>query len=200
MVGDARVEARVGLEEGGHALFVAGQDHDQVAALVFHGLQEHLDGLLAVVPLVLGPIEIVGLVDEEHAADGLLEHLLGLGRRVAHILAHQVVARGHHQVALAHIAQVVQDARHAHGDGGLARAGLAGEAHVQGGRLGAQAHGLAQPRHQQQAGDLADARLDRRQPDQVAVQLVEQFLDVGLAIGVVQIDQRLLETCVSGMA
>jgi hypothetical protein len=55
---------------------------------------------------------------------------------------------------------------------------------VQRGRLGVQPHLLAQPRHQQQAGDLADARLDRRQADQLAVQLVEQFLYVRFTIGV----------------
>jgi hypothetical protein len=63
---------------------------------------------------------------------------------------------------------------------------------VQRGRLGAQPHLLAQPRHQQQAGDLADARLDRRQANQVAVQLVEQFLYVGLLVSVIEIDRCLI--------
>jgi hypothetical protein len=83
VVGDARAHAGVGLEEGVHAVLVAGQDHHQVVALVLHHLQQDLDGLLAVVAFVLGAVQVVGLVDEEHAAHGLLEHLLGLGRGVA---------------------------------------------------------------------------------------------------------------------
>ena len=49
-------------------------------------------------------------------------------------------------------------------------------------RVGAparQPHALAQAIHEQERGDLADARLHRDEPDQLAVELVEEFLDVG---------------------
>jgi hypothetical protein len=42
------------LEEGVHPVLVAGQDHDEVVALVLHHLQQDLDRLLPVVALVLG--------------------------------------------------------------------------------------------------------------------------------------------------
>jgi hypothetical protein len=114
---------------------VAGEDHHQVVALVLHHLQQDLDRLLAVVALVLGPVEVIGLVDEQHAAHRLLEHFLGLRRGVADVLADQVVARHRDQMALAHIAEPMQDLGHAQRDRGLAGAGVAGEAHVQRRRL-----------------------------------------------------------------
>ena len=40
-----------------------------------------------------------------------------------------------------------------------------------------QAHALAQPVDQQQRRDLADAGLDRRQPDQLAIELRRALLD-----------------------
>jgi len=55
---------------------------------------------------------------------------------MADILSDEIVARGHHQMAAAHITHVMQQLRHPHGDGGLACARVAGERHVQGGPLG----------------------------------------------------------------
>jgi hypothetical protein len=101
---------------------VARHDHHQVLAVVLHDLEEHLHRLLAVVALVVDPVEVVGLVDEQHPAHGPLEHLAGLGGGVAHVLADQVVTGDGHQVALAHVAELAQDLAHALGHGGLARA------------------------------------------------------------------------------
>ena len=170
-------EAGIGLEEGLHAILVAGQDHHQVVALVLHHLQQHLDRFLAVVALVLGAVEVVGLVDEEHAAHRLLQDLLGLGRRVADVLADQVVARGHHQMALG------ARSRACGGSSPCACAtvvlpvpGRPVKLMCSVGRSALEPDLLAQPRHQQQRGDLADARLHRRQPDQLAVELVQHLL------------------------
>src|SRR5258708_38191678 len=68
MVRDARTHPGIGAEEAVHAILVARQDYDQIVALVLHDLQQDLDGLLSVVALVLGPVEVVRLIDEEHAA------------------------------------------------------------------------------------------------------------------------------------
>ena len=62
---------------------ISGEHHHQLVAIVLHHLEQDLDRLLAVVPLVLGPMQVVGLVDEQDAAEGALQHLLGLRRRVA---------------------------------------------------------------------------------------------------------------------
>ena len=183
----ARAEARVALEEGVHARLVAGEDHHQVLALVLHHLHQDLDGFLAVVALVLRAVQVVGLVDEQHAAHRALQHFLGLGRGVADVLADEVVARHGHQVSLPHVAEPVQDRRHPHGDGGLAGAGVAGEAHVQRGLGTRDAERRARLVHHQQRGDLADARLDRGEADQLAVELVEhrgdaRFREQGLEV------------------
>ena len=60
--------------------------------MVLHHLQQDFDGLLAVIALVVRLVEIIGLVDEQHAAHGLLEDFAGFRRGVADILADEVVA------------------------------------------------------------------------------------------------------------
>ena len=71
-MGDARAKAGIGGEEAVHPLAIAGEDHDEVLALVLHHLEQDLDRFLAIVALVLRAIEIIGLVDEQHAAHRLL--------------------------------------------------------------------------------------------------------------------------------
>ena len=180
VVRDARTHAGVGAEEGLHAVLVAGQDHDQVVALVLHHLQQDLDRLLSVVALVLRAVQVIGLVDEQHAAHRLLQHFLGLRSGVADVLADQVVARHRHQVAFAHVAEPMQDLRHAQRDRGLAGARIAGEGHVQARRLRLQPEVHAQLVDHQQRRDVADAALDRREPDQIALELVHDR--AGLAL------------------
>ncbi len=84
VVADAGAETRDVVEEPVHLILVAGHDHHQVVAVVLHDLEQHLHRLLAVVPLVVDLVDVVRLVDEEDPAPGLLQHLLGLGRGVAH--------------------------------------------------------------------------------------------------------------------
>ena len=178
VVRDPRGHAGIGREELVHAVLVAGEDHDQPVAVVLHHLQEDLDRLLAVVALVLGPVQVVRLVDEQHAAVRALEHVLGLGRRVPDVLPHQVVAGDRHQVPLLDVAEPVQDLRHPQRDGRLARARVARERHVQRRRLRRQVRLAPQPVDHEQRRDLADARLDRPQRDELGVELVEHRVDL----------------------
>ena len=53
----------------------------------------------------------------------------------------------------------------------LAGAGIAGEAHVQRRRLGRETQRLPHALDEQQRGNLADARFDRHEADQLAVEL-----------------------------
>jgi hypothetical protein len=175
----SRAHARVALEKQVHLVFIAGENHHQIVAVVFHYLQQDLDRLGAVVALVFGLVQVIGFVDEQHAAHGLLDHFLGLGRGVPDVLADQIVARHGHQMPLAHVAEAFQYLAHAHRHRGLAGTGVAGEAHVQRRGLRRERKLLAQAIDQQQGRDLADAGLDRNQSDQFAVELVEHFLDVG---------------------
>ena len=113
MVRDARGKARIAAEEGIHAVFVTGQDHHQVFALVLHHLQQNLDGLLTVVTLVFRAVQVIGLIYEQHTAHGLFQYFLGLGRGVADVLADQVVARHRHHLSAADVTQAMQNLRHA---------------------------------------------------------------------------------------
>ncbi len=74
-----------------HAVGVAGENHDQIVTIVLHHLEQDLDRLLPVVPLVLRSVQVVGLIDEQDAAHGPLEHLFGLRSRVTDVLPHQVI-------------------------------------------------------------------------------------------------------------
>ena len=160
-MGDARAEARIALEEPFHAIAIAGEDDHEILALRFHHLQQDLDRLLSVVALVLGPVEIVSLVDEQHAAHRLLQDLLGLRRGVADILPDQIVARDADDMAAPHEAEPMQDVGHPQRDRGLAGAGIAGERHVQRRKRGRERHLLPDALDQQQRGDLANPRLHR---------------------------------------
>ena len=188
VVRDARREARIAAEEGVHPVLVAGENDDQVVALVLHHLQQDLDHLLPVVAFVLGPVEVIRLVDEQHAAHRALQHLLGLGRGVADVLADEVVARHRDEMTLAHVAQAMQDLRHLLRHRGLAGAGIAGEAHVQRRRRSRESQRCPRPGHDQVGGDFADALLDRLQADQFAIERIEHVLHVGIAQQCLQID------------
>jgi hypothetical protein len=191
VVRDTRAHPGVAAEERVHAVLVPGQDHHQVVALVFHRLQQDLDRLGAVVALVLGLVQIVRLVDEQHAPHGPLQHLSGLGRGVTDVLSDQVVARDRDHLGTPDVAQAVQDLRHAQGDRGLAGARVAGEAHVQRRRPRRQAELAAHAVHQQQRGGFVDAGLDRLQADQLALEAVEHLAHVGRAQFVGEVNVRI---------
>jgi hypothetical protein len=73
----------------------------------------------------------------------------------------------------------------------LAGAGIAGEAHVQRRRLGREAELAARLIDQQKCRDFADAAFDRDQPDQLAVELFQNFADVRRGVERVEIDRCL---------
>ena len=178
---DARAHPGVGAEEGVHAVLVAGEDHDQVVALVLHHLQQDLDRFLPVVALVLGPVEVVRLIDEQHAPHCALQYLASLRRGMTDVLAHEVIARHGHEVPFAHVPEAIEDLRHAQRHGGLACAGVAGEAHVQARRLGLEPEIHAQPVDHEQRRDVADARLDGREPHEIAIELVDHRIRLALS-------------------
>src|SRR5437868_13527132 len=74
---DSRPKTRIRYKKVFYALAISSQDYHQILALIFHDLQKDLDGFLSVILLVFRTVQIVGLVDEEYAAHGALEHLFG---------------------------------------------------------------------------------------------------------------------------
>ena len=152
------------LEERLHPVLVAREDDDEVLALGLHDLQQDLDRLLPVVALVLGPVQVVGLVDEQHAALGALQHVAGLRGRVADVLADEVVTRDGDDLRLVDVAELVEDLGHLQRDGRLAGTGVAGERHVQRRPRGLQPRVAAQLVDDQQRRHLADPFLHRASP------------------------------------
>src|SRR5450432_2495862 len=182
MMRDTRRHAGIAAEKGLHARLVAGQDDDEVIALVFHHLQQNLDDFLPVVALVLGPIQVISLVDEKHTAHRAFEHVLGFRRGMTDVLTDEVIARDRDHMVATDVTKPVQDLGHAHRHGGLARARVAGKAHVQAWRARAQAQAAARLVDEQQRGDLADARLHRSEPDEFGIELSEYFIDTAVPV------------------
>ena len=119
------------MDEVLHEIVISGHDHDQIVPMVLHGLQKGLHGLLAeIVALLAG--QGVRLVDEQHAAHGLLDHGLGLLRRLSHIAGDQAGAVHFDQMALAQHSDGAVETGQQPGDRGLSGAGVAHEHHVQG--------------------------------------------------------------------
>ena len=62
---------------------------------------------------------------------------------------------------------------------GFSGARIAGERHVKAGRTGGEIQFLADAIHEQQGGGFADTGFHRFQTDQLAVKLIQYFLDIG---------------------
>jgi hypothetical protein len=191
-MGDPRAHPRVGREERLHPVRVPRENDDQVVAVVLHVLQQDLDRLASVVPLVLRPVQVVGLVDEQHAAQGAPQDLLGLRRGVPDVLADQVVPGDRHQVPAAQVTQAVQQLAHPLRHRRLAGARVPGEAHVQGGPLRPQAEPGPHPVHDQERRDLPDPGLDRGKAHELVIEGGKDFLGRGQGAFGGQVDQRVV--------
>ena len=178
MVGDAGMKSRIALKEPLHAIPISGEHHDEVFALRFHHLEQDLDSFLSVVALVLRAVEIVGLVDEQHAAHRLLQYLLGLRRGVADILTDKVVPSDTDDVAAADEAKPVEDTRDPERHRGLAGTWISGERHVQRRIRVGERHLPPDALDQEQRGDLPNPGFHRNQADQLAVELRQDRRDL----------------------
>ena len=123
MVRDPGAHPRVGREEAVHPVLVAGEDDDELVPLVLHDLEQDVDDLLAVIARVLGPVQVVRLVDEQHPAHGPVQHPLRLRRRLPDELRDQVVPHRVDQLPGLQVPEPVQQLGHAQRHGGLAGAG-----------------------------------------------------------------------------
>ena len=124
-------KAGVGRNKGLHQLRIAGDNHHQVVAVVFHCLQQGIDGFLAVIRFSFA-CEGIGLVDKKNAAQGLGDDLLGLDGGLPDVSGHQAGPIHLDQPPLAQHAQALVNPRHQPGNHGFARARIAREHHVQG--------------------------------------------------------------------
>ena len=165
---EARRQAGVAAQEPVRVVRIAGQHDDQPVPVVLGPLEQRLHRLGAerVAALVADVVQRVGLVDEQHAAHGRVDQLVGLDGGRAEVLAHQVAP-----VRLDHLGpdqqpvrgeDAAEDARYR----GLAGARRAGEDEVPGRGLAVQPLPAAHLRHPQLRGDGADLLLHRVQADQ----------------------------------
>mmetsp|Transcript_17318 Transcript_17318/g.51983 ORF Transcript_17318/g.51983 Transcript_17318/m.51983 type:complete len:283 (+) Transcript_17318:11-859(+) len=129
---EAAPQTRVGRNELVHLSAVACQHHHEVRAVVLHQLEERVERLAAEGVLAVLSHQGIGLVHEEHAAQGALDNGLGLERGLAAVARHEGGAVGFHEVAGAQEAQRLEQVGNHAGHSGLARARVAGEHHVQG--------------------------------------------------------------------
>ena len=120
----------VGADEFLHQLIVAGNDHDEVVAVILHRLQEGVDRLLPEV-VVAFAVERIRLVDEQHTAERTLDHLLRLDGGLTDVPGDKPAAVDLDKLTLRQDAERVVDARHQTRDHRLARTGVAGEDHVE---------------------------------------------------------------------
>jgi len=109
VVSDTGLHTRNVREELVHSVFVAGNGNDEVVLVVLHDVEENLDGLLSVVPVVGRVVEVVGLIDEEDSSESLLDHLLGLGGGVADVLSDEIVTGGNHDVSGTSVTHLGED-------------------------------------------------------------------------------------------
>ena len=146
--------------------------------MILHRLEQGFDGLAAEVVLPAGG-ERVGLVDEEHAAQGGLNHFLGLEGGLAHIARHQAGAVHFDQLSLAQDADGSIKPTDQAGDGGLAGTGVAEEDHVEAHRRNRKVVLLAELTDLDEVDEVFDLLLHGLEAHQ-AVQLLHQLVKVRL--------------------
>ena len=96
---ETRLQAGVAVKEAFHLLRVARHDHGQVAGAVRHFLDQDLDHFASeVLAVIIIAGQGVGLVDEEHPAAGVFDHLPRLRGGLPDVLPDQIHPVGHHRV------------------------------------------------------------------------------------------------------
>jgi len=95
---------------------------------------------------------------------------------MADVLAHEIVTRHRRHLRFSHVAQAMQNLRHAQRHGRLAGSRIAGEGHVQRRRSGDEAELCAGAIDEQQRGDVADPRFQGFETDELAIELVQHVV------------------------
>mmetsp|Transcript_30509 Transcript_30509/g.71503 ORF Transcript_30509/g.71503 Transcript_30509/m.71503 type:complete len:336 (-) Transcript_30509:397-1404(-) len=167
-------------EEPVHSVLVTGNGNDEVILVVLHNVEKNLNGLLAVITVVSGIVEVVRLIDKEDAAHGLLDHLLGLGGRVADVLSDEIVTSGEDDMSATGVTHLGKDLPHPHSDGGLTSTGSTSEGHVERGNGRLKAELTAHLVQNKKGSNLLHTLLDRDKADEVTVQLVQLILNAFL--------------------
>ena len=126
---EAGLESGVGCDEALHRFGVACNYDNQLVPVVLHGLEQCLYGLASEVVFAAGG-QGIGLIYEQHAAEGALYDLAGLYGGLAHVSRHQPGAVDFDELALFQRANSGVEPAEETGDSCFASTGVAGENHV----------------------------------------------------------------------
>jgi hypothetical protein len=88
---DPALQAGIHLQHAQHRLVVAGEDHDETRAVVFHALEQRRDRLVAEI-IRRGVEQRVRLVDQQHAVERCVDGLRSLDRGLADVAGDQAAA------------------------------------------------------------------------------------------------------------
>ncbi len=125
------LQARIGIHKALRFFRVSGYDHHQFFAVVFHQLDQRIDGFPAkILFAALG--QRVGFIDKEHAAEGTAHYLGHFGGSLADVLPHESCPIYFHEVAAAQQADFLEHLGNDPCHGRFSGAGVAGKNHVQG--------------------------------------------------------------------
>jgi hypothetical protein len=166
---------RVGIEEVGHLVGVAGHDDDDPVPAVLDQLDDRVDGLASEVGVGASG-QRVGLVDEQHTLVGLVEHGRDPSRGLADVAGHERGSVRLDEMATLNHPERAVDLGEEPGDRGLAGARVAGEDQVPTRLDHGQLAVTADPLHLQQVGHEPHLPLDLGQPDEV-VELGQEVVE-----------------------
>ena len=116
-------------EEAFHLVLVSGENDNHAVALIFHFLDDRIDGLVSV-KAVFTVDKRIGFVDEQDAAPRLLEFPFDLRSRPTDIHADKVAASALNERAAFQHSLFFQYFRQEPCNGGLRAARVTGEDHV----------------------------------------------------------------------
>ena len=149
--------------------------------MVLHVFQQHLNGLVAKVVGAVLVDQGVGLVNKEHAADGLLNDLLSFDGGLAYKAGHQAGAVHLHQLSLGQHSHAAVDLGQHPGHGSFTGAGVAQKDQMERHGRHREPGLLAQLAHLYQVNEALHVLFHLVQTAQ-AVQLLQQLFQRGLRL------------------
>ena len=168
-------QAGVAVDEFLHGSSVTGDDDHQVIPVVFHGLQDRIDRLLAEGILFIGG-QGIGFIDEEDAAHGRFDLFLGLESCLSDKTGDQSGPVSLHQLPLGQNADLFIEPADNSGNGRLAGSRIAGKDQMQGYRDRLQALVFAHLLDLDKIHQFFDIRFDRCKANQLVQLLHGIFL------------------------
>ena len=163
---ETALQSRVAINEVVHLVGIAGNDTDELAAIIFQTLQQRIDSF-STKRVLITRLQGIGLVDKQHATHRRVYQLIGLDSCLAGIACHQFSTISLYQLTTRKDTQRAEYISHNTGNGSLTRSRITREDVV----LTLECIGFATTNLKiEEGGKVRDFLLDSCQPDH-AVQL-----------------------------